>query len=118
MLGEHGCAHGRGCGTAARLAASGVWRREHGDIAAVTTGSDLLISLPAKLRPRLDPPLPGLVELLERWERAEQPFTAMTVLGVLARKSVLGGDPAAAARWVWRLMMIAANRHRSEPLRR
>ncbi len=102
---------------AARLAASAVVRgREHGDITAVTTGSQLLISLPAELRPRLDPPLPGLVELLEQCERADKPFTAMTVLGVLARQSVLGGDPAAAARWLWRLLMIAANRHRSEPL--
>jgi DNA-binding NarL/FixJ family response regulator len=101
----------------ARLAASAVVRgREHGDATAVSTGSQLLLSLPEELRPRLDPPLPGLVELLEQCERADQPYTAMTVLGVLARQSLLGGDPAAAARWIWRLLMIAANRQRSEPL--
>ena len=56
--------------------------REHGDITAVTTGSQLLLSLPEELRPQLDPPLPDLAELLEQCERADQPFTAMTVLGV------------------------------------
>ena len=101
----------------ARLAASAVERgREHGDITAVTTGSQLLLSLPEELRPQLDPPLPGLAELLEQCERTDQPFTAMTVLGVLARRSVLDSDPVGAARWLWRLLMIAANRQRSEPL--
>ena len=101
----------------ARLAASAVERgREHGDATAVSTGSQLLLSLPEELRPRLDPPLPDLVELLEECERTDQPFTAMTVLGVLARRSFLDDDPAAAARWLWKLLMIAANRQRSEPL--
>jgi DNA-binding CsgD family transcriptional regulator/predicted ATPase len=101
----------------ARLAASAVERgREHGDAIAVSSGSQLLLSLPEELRPQLDPPLPDLVELLAECERTDQPFTAMTVLGVLARHSMLGGDPTAAARWLWRLLMIAANRHRSEPL--
>lgn len=102
---------------AARLATSSVVRaREHDDPVAVTAAAHLLLTLPAELRPLLDPPLPTLEELLEQCQRLEQPFTGMTTLGSLAHEAQARGDAAGAARWVWRLLMIAANRQRTEPM--
>jgi DNA-binding NarL/FixJ family response regulator len=101
----------------ARLATSAVTRgREYEDPVAITAGAQLLLTLPDELRPTLDPPLPSLEELLEQCERLDQPFTGMTVLGALAHESRVGGDHPAAARWLWRLLMIGANRQRSEPM--
>ena len=40
----------------------------------------------------------------------------MTVLAALAHESRSRGDHAAAARWLWRLLMIGANRQRTEPM--
>lgn len=102
---------------AARLAASGVVRgREHGDAVAVTTGSYLLHGLPGELRPPMDPPLADLSSLLATCEQSDQPFTAMATLGLLANASARDGDHRAAAGLLWRQLMIAANRQRSEPL--
>jgi DNA-binding CsgD family transcriptional regulator len=102
---------------AARLATSAITRgREYDDPVAVTASAHLLLTLPDELRPALDPPLPSLEELLEQCERLDQPFTGMTVLGALAHESRLHGDPAQAAHWLWRLLMIGANRQRTEPM--
>jgi DNA-binding CsgD family transcriptional regulator len=102
---------------AVRLATAGVVRgRELGDPVSTTAGSHLLLTLPEELRPVLDPPLPNLEELLEECERLDQPFTAMTVLGALAHESHARGDDPGAARWLWRLLMIGANRQRTEPM--
>ncbi|MBF4761921.1 hypothetical protein ISU07_02170 [Nocardioides islandensis] len=102
---------------AVRLATSAVVRgREHGDPVSTTAGAQLLLTLPEELRPVLDPPLPTLEELLEDCIRLEQPFTAMTVLGALAHQAHARGEDPAAARWIWRLLMIGANRQRTEPM--
>jgi DNA-binding CsgD family transcriptional regulator len=102
---------------AVRLATSAVVRgREHGDPISTTAGVELLLNLPEELRPDLDPPLPTLEGLLKECERLDQPFTAMTVLGSLAHESHGRGDEPAAARWLWRLLMIGANRQRTEPM--
>ena len=101
----------------ARLATSAVDRgRKYDDPVAVTAGAQLLLTLPDELRPTLDPPLPALEELLEQCERIEQPFIGMTVLAALAHESSTRGDHAAAAHWLWRLLMIGANRQRTEPM--
>ncbi|MEO6510470.1 MAG: hypothetical protein ABIO16_05730, partial [Nocardioides sp.] len=102
---------------AAALAASSVVRgREHGDPVAVIYGTHLLRGMPEELRPPVDPPLLELEELLAECERAEQPLAAMSVLSALARAAFVRGDPADGARFLWRLLMVAANRQRSEPL--
>jgi DNA-binding CsgD family transcriptional regulator/predicted ATPase len=102
---------------AVRLATSAVVRgREHGDPISTTAGVELLLNLPEELRPVLDPPLPTLEGLLTECERLDQPFTAMTVLGSLAHESHVRGDDPEAARWLWRLLMIGANRQRTEPM--
>ena len=101
----------------ARLATSAVVRgRQHGDAVAVINGSRLLLLLPAELRPDLDPPLPDLRSLLAECERAGQPFAGMTVMVELARESLARGDLPGAAGWLWRQLLVAADRERSEPL--
>ena len=101
----------------ARLATSAVVRgRQHDDAVAVINGSCLLLQLPDDLRPDLDPPLPDLRSLLAECERAGQPFVGMTVLIELARESLASGDSRGAAGWLWRQLLVAADRERSEPL--
>ncbi|MBF4767675.1 hypothetical protein ISU10_07840 [Nocardioides agariphilus] len=103
--------------TAARLATSSVTRgREHDDAFAQVAGAHLLLTLPEELRPALDPPLPTLEELLAQCQHLDQPFTGMTVLASLAHESLAGGDARAAARWLWKLLMVGANRQRTEPM--
>jgi DNA-binding NarL/FixJ family response regulator/predicted ATPase len=102
---------------AARLATSSLVRgREQDDPVSVTAAAHLLLTLPPELQPTLDPPLPTLEELLDQCERWEQPFTGMTVLAALTHESCSRGDASEAARWVWRLLMIGANRQRTEPM--
>jgi predicted ATPase/DNA-binding CsgD family transcriptional regulator len=102
---------------ARRLAISSLERgRAHGDPVASTAAAQQLLALPPELRPVLEPPLPTLEELLEECERLDQPFTGMTVLGVLGFQSRIAGRPQDAARWLWRLLMIGANRQRTEPM--
>ncbi len=103
--------------TAARLATSAVTRgREQDDPFAQVAGAQLLLNLPEELQPVLDPPLPGLEELLAQCERLDQPFTGMTVLASLAHRSLEAGEVPEAARWLWRLLMVGANRQRTEPM--
>jgi DNA-binding CsgD family transcriptional regulator len=102
---------------AAQLATSSITRgREHDDAFARVAACQLLLSMPEELRPALQPPLPSLEELLAQCERLEQPFTGMTVLASLAHEGLTRGDPTSAARWLWRLLMIGANRQRTEPM--
>ena len=102
---------------AVRLATSAIERgRTYDDPVAVTSAAQLLLALPAELRPSLDPPLPTLEELLEQCERTQQPFVGMTVLATLAQESLARNDTQAAADWLWRLLMIGANRQRTEPM--
>jgi DNA-binding CsgD family transcriptional regulator/predicted ATPase len=102
---------------AARLAASALTRgREHGDAVAVIYATQILLGVPEELRPALEQPLADLDALLLECERAEQPLAAMTVLGAMAHAALTREDAPAAARAVWRLLMVAANRQRSEPL--
>ena len=102
---------------AVRLATSAIERgRAYEDPVAVTSAAQLLLALPAELRPSLDPPLPTLEELLEQCERTQQPFVGMTVLASLAQESLARNDTQAAAGWLWRLLMIGANRQRTEPM--
>ena len=102
---------------AVRLATSAIERgRTYEDPVAVTSAAQLLLALPAELRPSLDPPLPTLEELLEQCERTQQPFVGMTVLATLAQESLARNDTQAAADWLWRLLMIGANRQRTEPM--
>jgi DNA-binding CsgD family transcriptional regulator len=102
---------------AVRLATSSIERgRSYDDPVAVTSAAQLLLTLPAELRPSLDPPLPTLEELLEQCEQTQQPFVGMTVLASLAQESIARGDAPAAAGWLWRLLMIGANRQRTEPM--
>ena len=90
--------------------------REHGDVVAVINSSRLLLPLPEELRPNLDPPLLDLRSLLAECERAGQPFAGMAVLLDLVRESLSNGDLRGAAGWLWRQLMVAADRERSEPL--
>jgi DNA-binding CsgD family transcriptional regulator len=90
--------------------------RACGDPVAVTAAAHQLLALPPELRPELDPRLPTLEELLEDCERLDQPFTGMTVLAAWAHESRAAGQPREAARWLWRLLMIGANRQRTEPM--
>ena len=101
---------------AAQLATSAIiLGREHGDPFARTAAAQLLLTLPEELRPELDPPLPSLEELLDQCEWLDQPFTGMTVLASLAHESLSRDDASAAAGWIWRLLMVGANRQRTEP---
>ena len=102
---------------AVHLATSAIERgRTYEDPVAVTSAAQLLLALPPELRPSLDPPLPTLEELLEQCERTHQPFVGMTVLATLAQESLARNDTQAAADWLWRLLMIGANRQRTEPM--
>jgi predicted ATPase len=102
---------------AVRLATSAIERgRAYDDPVAVTSAAQLLLALPPELQPNLDPPLPTLEELLEQCERTQQPFVGMTVLASLAQEGLARGDTQAAAGWLWRLLMIGANRQRTEPM--
>ena len=101
----------------ARLATSAVVRgREHGDAVAIINGTRLLLGLPDELRPKLDPPLLDLRSLLAECERAGQPGIGMMVLLDLVRESLATGDLPGAAQWLWRQLMVAADRERSQPL--
>jgi DNA-binding CsgD family transcriptional regulator len=54
--------------------------------------------------------------LLAECERAGQPFAGMVVLMDLVGESLASGDLRGAAGWLWRQLMVAADRERSEPL--
>lgn len=101
----------------ARLASSAVTRgRENADTLSVVNGSRLLLTLPADVRPELDPPLSDLRGLLDECERTGHPLIAMTILHDLFWQSLAAGDLHRSAHWVWRLLIMAADRLRSDPI--
>lgn len=90
--------------------------RAHDELIAVIWASRMLLLIPEAMRPALDPPIPKLPELLAMCERAAQPYVGTMILGDLSRLALARGELTAAARWVWRQLMVAADRIRSEPL--
>ena len=100
-----------------RLATSAIERgRTYDDPVAVTSAAQPPPGLPRSLQPSLDPPLPTLKSCSSSKERTQQPFVGMTVLATLAQESLARNDTQAAADWLWRLLMIGANRQRTEPM--